>query len=342
MTKYHNINPIISGVGMALPDNEMSNNALIEREKMFSNDEWIREHTGIEKRFFAGNNVFTSDLAIVAAKMALAQSGIGIQKLSAIYLGTITPDYPSPSTASLVHKAINAPEEDCTALDISGACAGGIASLELAVMKVQNNPNQAALAIGAETLSNRTNFNDRSTAILFGDGAGAVVVENKPDSHQPVFSSMVRSDPASISIPAGGIREVPNGFSYPRGKIHMNGPAVKKAAIEIMCKTAISVAKKADIYNPRYGINWQEVDYFIPHQSNLRISDALGKELQVPKNKQINTVIKHGNTSAASAFLALAQTQIDKQLRPRTYRLFFTSVGIGFVGTAALIDFQLT
>jgi len=341
MIKEHILNPVISGVGMALPDNEVSNNALIEREKMFSSDEWIREHTGIEKRFFAGDNVFTSDLAITAAKIALTQSGINVQNLSGIFLGTITPDYPSPSTASLVHGAINAPEEDCTALDISGACAGGIASLELAVMKVQENPSKAALAIGAETLSRRTNFDDRSTAILFGDGAGAVVVENRPDSHQPIFSSMVRSDPQSMSIPAGGIREVPNGFLDPRGKIHMNGPAVKKAAIEIMCKTAIAVAKKAEIYHPKYGINWQEVDYFIPHQSNLRISDVLGKELQVPADKQINTVTVHGNTSAASAFLALAQTQIDKKLRPGTYRLFFTSVGIGFVGTAALIDFQL-
>jgi len=342
LVNYLNTNPVITGIGMYLPGDAVNNTELIKRENMFSDDNWIKEHTGIEQRYFAEDNVFTSDLAIAAAKIALSNSEVNIQNLVGIYLGTITPDYISPSTASLVHKALGAPEDDCTAFDISAACAGGILSLESAALKVLNNPGKVALAIGAETLSNRTNFNDRSTAILFGDGAAAVVVENRPDSHQPFFSSIVRSDPESMSIPAGGVREVPNGRSDPRGKLTMNGPAVKKAAIDIMCKATISVAKKDNIYDPKYGINWEEVDLFIPHQSNLRISDDLCERLGVPEKKRTDTVTIHGNTSAASAFLALAKAQIDGRLKKPKNRILFTSVGIGFVGSAALIDFQVT
>jgi len=333
--------PAIVGVGEALPERVVTNQELIDETGIQSTPEWIESRTGIRERRWAADGQLASDLAVVAARGALAQSGVGLDKIGAIYLGTTTPDYISPSTASLVHGRLGA-QEECLSVDLRAACAAGVIGLESAMHRTMAEEGDAgSLVIGANILSRTVDKQNRSTVVLFGDGAGAAVVSRVAGAQKPYSMMFTQPNRDAIYIPGGGMEEPSRGPNDPRCTIHMDGPVVKRHAVDLMSRTAMGVARKAGIYDPTEGIDWGQIDFLIPHQANMRLIEAVGDELNVPAEKCVITVDKHGNTSSASGFLALSEAYNRGEVPSGTSRVLFTAIGAGFVGGSVLTDVVL-
>lgn len=288
----------IGGTGSCLPEKELTN---FDIEKMVdTTDEWIRTRTGIASRRISDNETATSDLATVAAKQALGQAGLSPEEIELIIVATVTPDMGFPSTACIVQKNLGA--HRAVAFDIEAACSGFVYALTIGEQFIKNGTYQNALIIGAETLSKILDWEDRNTCVLFGDGAGAVVLERTQEGCG-ILSSYLGADGANggaLYQPAGGSR-MPASAQTLADRLHyvkMDGSEVFKFAVRVMGKAALEAIKRAEL-------NLEEIDFMIPHQANIRIIEAASKRLKLPLDKIYVNLHQYGNMSAASIPVAL-------------------------------------
>jgi 3-oxoacyl-[acyl-carrier-protein] synthase-3 len=317
----------IAGTGSYLPEKVVTNKDLEKR--VDTSDEWIRERTGIKRRHIAADDETTSDLGLAAANNALEMAGIDATDIDLIVLGTATPDKIFPATACIIQRRLGI--RGCAAFDVQAACSGFVYGLDVADRYIRTGAAQNALVIGAETLSRITNWDDRTTAVLFGDGAGAVILQA---SDEPgIISTHIHADGQYedlLQVPQG----VSQGYDAVRAEeayIQMNGNAVFRRAVA----TLDSIARETLDKN---NIDKHDLDWFVPHQANLRIIAAAAKKLDMPMERVIVTVDEHANTSAASIPLAFDAAVRDGRIK-RGELLLFEAFGAGFTWGSALLRF---
>jgi 3-oxoacyl-[acyl-carrier-protein] synthase-3 len=273
----------IIGIGRYLPEKVLTN---FDLEKMMdTSDEWIRTRTGIEERRIADDDIDTSDMAYFAAKKALEDAKVSPQDIDLILVATVTPDRAFPSVACMLQERLGAAK--AAALDISAACAGFMYGMVTAGQFIDNGVYRYILVVGAEKLSKIIDWNDRNTAVLFGDGAGAVVMGPVSEG-RGILSFELGADGT------GGKH------LYKDEYIVMNGREVFKFAVRQMGESCINVLEKA-------GLSKNDVDFLVPHQANIRIVEAARQRLELPEEKMSTTVRKYGNTSAASIPISLVE-----------------------------------
>lgn len=317
----------IAGTGSYLPDNIVTNLDL--EKKVETSDTWIRERTGIEQRHIALPGQTTGDLAFEAATRAMQAAGVTAGELDLIVLGTTTPDIIFPSTACLLQHRLGA--NGCAAFDVNAACSGFVYALGVADKFIRSGAARTALVVGAETLSRMLDWTDRSTCVLFGDGAGAVVL--KADEEPGILSTHLHADGGYEHLlynPVGvsrGFSDAPNHGV----KVHMTGNEVFKFAVKTLDAT---VDETLDANN----LTRSDLDWLIPHQANLRIIHATAKRLQMSMERVIVTVNRHGNTSAASVPLALDEAVRSGKVQ-RGELLLLEAFGGGFTWGSALIRY---
>jgi 3-oxoacyl-[acyl-carrier-protein] synthase III len=332
--------PVITGVGACLPGRPITNQELIDMTGINFTPGWISDRTLIETRHWVDGNQHASDLGFMAARSALVMADLTPADITSIHVATSTPDYPTPNVASLIHGRLGAPEQ-CLATDIRAACSGFLFGLEAASDRLRARDGLGrALVIGAELTSTCVNKSDRSTVILFGDGAGAVTLESRPGASRPISVMLTRPDLEAIYVPAGGTVQPPTAANEAATKIKMNGRAVKAHALSVMTQATRMVAAEAGLIDAS-GIDWSQIDYFVPHQANGRLIEAVREELGVPKEKCVVTVDRHGNTSAASLPLALATAHQEGQIGSGRKRVLLAAIAAGMVGGAMLMDADL-
>lgn len=292
----------ILGIGAHVPEDVLTNHQL---EKMVdTTDAWIRERTGIYKRHRADDKTATSDLARQAAAKALADAGLGPLDIDVLIVATATPDMFFPSTACIVQKAIGASK--AFAFDISAACSGFLYGVSLAEHLIKAGTYQRVLVIGAETLTKIVDWKDRTTCVLFGDGAGAAVVGRVGDG-RGLISTLLASDGTMgdmLQLPAGGSRMPPSEETLRQGLhfVKMEGNKLFKAAVKAMASSALSTLAAA-------GYTGDDLDLLVPHQANLRIITATAERIKVPMSKVVMNIEEYGNTSAASIPIALDEVK---------------------------------
>jgi 3-oxoacyl-[acyl-carrier-protein] synthase-3 len=311
----------IAGTGSYLPPRVMTNDEFAAR--LDTSDAWIRERTGIAQRHIADESQASSDLALEASRRALQAAGVAAAELDLILVATSTPDYIFPSTACLLQDKLGV--KGSAAFDVQAVCSGFVYGLATADAFIRSGQYKKALVVGAEVFSRILDWNDRGTCVLFGDGAGAVVLA--ADSKPGIHASVLRADGSQA-----GMLSVPGNVS--RGKIigspflQMNGQGVFKFAVKVLEEVARETAAAA-------GIPIEEVDWLIPHQANVRILDATARKLGLPRERLVVTVDHHGNTSAASVPLALDEFVRAGRIRPG-HRVMMQGVGGGFTWGATL------
>ncbi|MET0210618.1 MAG: beta-ketoacyl-ACP synthase III [Burkholderiaceae bacterium] len=318
----------ILGTGSHLPAHRVTNAALAERlarDGIETSHEWIVERTGIHARHFADPDVTTSDLALPACQSALEAAGVSAQDIDLIIVATSTPDMVFPSSACLLQQKLGV--HGCAAFDVQAVCSGFVYALTVADSMIKSGAASKALVVGAEVFSRILDFKDRTTCVLFGDGAGAVVLGA---SDTPgILASELHADGRHVDIlcvPG----TVSGGAVLGHPLLKMDGQAVFKLAVGVLEKVARSVLEKA-------GRTDADIDWLIPHQANIRIMQGTAKKLKMPLDKLIVTVDEHGNTSAASIPLALdAAVRSGKIKQGDTVML--EGVGGGFTWGAVLLD----
>jgi 3-oxoacyl-[acyl-carrier-protein] synthase-3 len=317
----------IAGVGSYLPEKALSNKDL--EQMMDTSEEWIRERTGILRRHIAADDETTGSMALEAAKRAMDDAGVSADEIDLIILGTATPDKVFPSTACIVQRHLGI--KGCPAFDVHAACSGFLYGFDLANRYIQTGGARKALVIGSETLSRITNWEDRGTAILFGDGAGAVVLEV---SDEPgVMATHIHADgeyEELLHVRQG----VSIGYDITRkgeAFIEMQGNAVFRRAVATFDKIARETIKDLDGHI-------DDIDWFVPHQANMRIIKAAAKKLGFPMERVIATVDEHANTSGASIPLALDLAVKDGRIK-RGDTLLFAAFGAGFTWGSAMLKY---
>jgi 3-oxoacyl-[acyl-carrier-protein] synthase III len=318
----------ITGTGSFLPGNRVSNEALaarLARNGIETSDLWIVERTGIKARHFARENDVCSDLAIKAARQALEAADCDAASIDLIIVATSTPDMIFPSTACIVQQKLGV--KGCPAFDVQAVCSGFVYALTIADSMIRTGAASKALVIGAEVFSRILDFNDRTTCVLFGDGAGAVVLQGS--ASPGILASELHADGrhANILCTPG---TVAGGKVLGDPLLRMDGPAVFKLAVSVLEDVARSVLAKAERSE-------DDIDWFIPHQANIRIMQGTAKKLKLPLDKLIVTVDEHGNTSAASIPLALDQSVRSGKIRSGD-TVMLEGVGGGFTWGAVLLD----
>jgi 3-oxoacyl-[acyl-carrier-protein] synthase-3 len=317
----------IAGTGSYLPEKVVTNKDL---EKVVdTSDEWIRERTGIKRRHLAADGETTSDLALAAANNALEMAGISAEDIDLIVVGTATPDKVFPATACIIQRRLGI--GGCAAFDIQAACSGFVYGLDVADRYVRTGAAQNALVIGAETLSRIVNWEDRATAVLFGDGAGAVVLQACDEPG--IISTHIHADGQYEDLwqVQQGISRGYDAVRAEQAFIEMNGNAVFRRAVA----TLDSIARETLDKN---NIDKHDLDWFVPHQANLRIISAAAKKLDMPMDRVIVTVDEHANTSAASIPLAFDAAVRDGRIQ-RGELILFEAFGAGFTWGSALLKF---
>jgi 3-oxoacyl-[acyl-carrier-protein] synthase-3 len=298
-----------------------------------TSDEWITTRTGIKRRHVVEPGMATSEMSEHAARMALKEAGIEPEELGLIIVGTVTPDLPLPSAAALLQKRLGATRAGVT--DIAAACAGFIYGLATARAFVAVGQYKHVLVIGAETLSSITNYKDRNTCVLFGDGAGAAVVSQSTTGGR-ILSACLRGDGrqwAELQIPSGGSlkklepSDLENGSRF----IHMNGSEVYKYAVRGMADSSHDALAEA-------GLTAQDVDLFIPHQANRRIMEAVAKRLGLARERVVDNIEEYGNTSAASVPIGLSEALRAGRIQPGM-TVLLSAFGAGFCWGSAVIQF---
>lgn len=317
----------IIGTGSYLPDNCVTN---ADMEKMVdTTDAWIRDRTGIEQRYIAPEGVNTSDLAEAAARNAIDAAGISTVDIDLIIVATTTADRIFPSTACLLQSRLDI--HGCPAFDVQAVCAGFMYALDVADKFIRSGSAKRALVVGAETFSRILNWEDRTTCVLFGDGAGAVVLEA---SDSPgIYSCHLHADgdyADCLHVPQGvstNYQAVINGAAF----VEMKGKEVFKMAVKMM-GAVVDEALEAN------NMNRSDIDWLVPHQANIRIIKATAKRLNMPMERVITTVAQHGNTSAASIPLALDIAVRDGRIQAGQ-TLLLEGFGGGFTWGASLLRF---
>ncbi len=313
------------GTGSCLPGKPVSNDELASRG-IDTNDEWIVTRTGIRSRYLAEPGATSSELGLIAAQRALEMAGIAAADIDLIIVATSTPDYIFPSTACLIQGKLG--NKGAAAFDVQAVCSGFVYALGIAEKFIRSGSHQRALVIGAEVFSRILDWNDRGTCVLFGDGAGAVVLEasDKPG----ILATAMHADGSQV-----GILNVPGqvcgGQVTGDPFLRMDGQAVFKFAVRVLAEIAGEVCTTA-------GIQTSGVDWLIPHQANIRIIEATGRKLGIDRERVIVTVDRHGNTSAASVPLALDEAVRDGRIK-RGQKVLVEGVGGGFTWGAALLEF---
>ena len=318
----------IAGTGSMLPSRRLTNADLaaeLAQRGVETSDEWIVERTGIRARHFVDAGVGASDLAVGAARHAIEAAGCTAQDIDLIILATSTPDMVFPSTACIVQQKLGI--VGCPAFDLQAVCSGFVYAMTVADSMIRTGTARRALVIGAEVFSRLLDFNDRGTCVLFGDGAGAVVLEA---SDTPgVLATDMHADGRHV-----GILCVPGSVSGGQvlgdPLLKMDGQAVFKLAVGVLEQTARASLAKA-------GRTDADIDWLIPHQANIRIMQSTAKKLKLPLEKVVVTVDQHGNTSAASIPLALDQAVRDGRIQ-RGDTLMLEGVGGGFTWGAVLLN----
>ena len=315
----------IVGVGSYLPVQPVSNDDLVRRG-VDTSDEWIVTRTGIRARHIADEDVKSSDLALEASRRALQDAGVEATDLDLIIVATSTPDYIFPSTACLLQSKLG--NAGAMAFDAQAVCSGFVYALTVADKFIRSGTHKKVLVVGAEVFSRILDWKDRATCVLFGDGAGAVVLEA---SEQPgILASAAHADGSHHGILAVA-GNVCGGKVTGDPFLRMDGQAVFKFAVRVLSEVAKECCAEA-------GIDSHEVDWLIPHQANVRIIEATGKKLGLDMNKVVVTVDKHGNTSAASVPLALDAAIRDGRIQ-RGQKVMLEGVGGGFTWGAVLLEF---
>jgi 3-oxoacyl-[acyl-carrier-protein] synthase III len=312
----------IIGSGSYLPHNVVTNADLSRR--MDTSDEWIRSRTGIRQRHIAEEGETSSTLAFEASKAAIGSAGIAVQEIDLIILATSTPDFVFPGTACLLQAKLGI--KGCPAFDLQAVCSGFVYGLATADLFIRSGQHRCALVVGAEVFSRILDWNDRGTCVLFGDGAGAVIL--RADDKPGIMASALHADGSYagiLSVPGNvcGGKAVGDPF------LRMNGPAVFKFAVRVLDEVARETLAKC-------GQQVEDIDWLIPHQANLRILESTAKRLGLPPEKLIVTVDMHGNTSAASVPLALDLAIRDGRIKPG-HKVMLDAVGGGFTWGAALV-----
>ena len=318
----------IAGTGSYLPERIVTNDDLAKT--IDTSDEWIAARTGIRQRHVAAEGECTSDLALEAAKRALDAAGMSADEIELIIVGTTTPDVIFPSTATIVQSKLGV--AGCPAFDVNAACSGFIYALTVADKFIRSGSVRNALVIGAETLTRMLDWTDRTTAVLFGDGAGAVVL--KADSETGILSTHMHADGSKGDLlhnPVGVSKGFLPGEDRAGVVVKMAGNEVFKHAV----KALDSVVEEALEAN---GIDRSEIDWLIPHQANLRIIEATAKRLHMPMDHVVVTVDKHGNTSSGSVPLAL-DTAVRSGRVERGQLLLLEAFGGGFTWGSALLRY---
>jgi 3-oxoacyl-[acyl-carrier-protein] synthase III len=312
----------IVGTGSYLPPRVMTNDDFARR--LDTSDAWIRSRTGIRARHIADETQTSSDLALEASRRALEAAGVGAADLDLMIVATSTPDFVFPSTACLLQAKLGV--KGSAAFDVQAVCSGFVYALATADSFIRSGSHRKALVVGAEVFSRILDWNDRGTCVLFGDGAGAVVLSSseKPGIH----ASVLRADGSHagmLSVPGNVCRGAIAGSPF----LQMDGQAVFKFAVRVLEESARETVAKA-------GMALAQVDWLIPHQANLRILEAVARKLDLPREKLVVTVDHHGNTSAASVPLAL-----DEYVRAGRIavgqRLLLQGVGGGFTWGSSLV-----
>lgn len=314
---------VLLGVGGYLPERIVTNAELAQR--VDTSDEWITERTGIRQRHIAADDQKTSDLAIEAARRALEKAQVDPSEIDLIVLATATPDLTFPATAARVQAALGVTKG--AAFDIQAVCSGFIFALATADNALVRGQAHTALVIGAETFSRILDWNDRGTCVLFGDGAGAVVLRAEEVSdNRGVIATFLRTDGRHHDL-----LYVDGGPSQTQsvGHLRMIGNAVFRQAVEHISGAMIEACRLG-------GVSLDEVDWFVPHQANQRILDGVARRLQISPDKVITTVARHGNTSAASVPLALATGFEDGRVKPG-HLVLMEALGGGLTWGAALV-----
>jgi len=315
------INAVVRSTGSYLPKKILTNNDLAKMVE--TSDEWITTRTGIKQRHIAADGEFTSHMATEATKKALANSGLDADDIDIIIVATTTPDQTFPSVASKVQAAISA--KNAAAFDIQAVCSGFLYGMTIAESMIKSGMYKNILLIGADKMSSIVDWTDRKTCILFGDGAGAIIIssENGPQK-RGIISSIIKTD--------GTLEEILHTTGGPSstgtcGTVSMNGQEVFKHAVQKMYSSMVAVLEKAHI--KASDINW-----VVPHQANMRIIDFLAKKLNVDMDKVVSTVNEHANTSAASIPLAL--DQFANKFK-KGDKIIMTAAGGGFTWGSLLL-----
>ena len=320
-----------AGIGYYVPERVVTNR---DYEKMVdTTDEWIVTRTGIRERRIASPEQATSDLAIEAAKRAMADAGVAAADIDLIVVGTVTPDMPFPSTACLIQDRIGA--RDAAAFDVTAACSGFIYSVTLAHAMIAAGRANRALVVGVETLSRIMDCEDRATCVLFGDGAGAVIME-PCELGEGLLSTYMKSDGAYadlLYLPGGGSRRplteerLRNREQY----VKMKGDGLFKYAVRSMVQASEEALKRA-------GLTVKDIDFLVPHQANLRIIEGVRERLKVPPEKAIVNIDRYGNTSSASIPIALGEAK-ERGLIKRGDRILMVAFGGGLTWGALLLKY---
>ncbi len=312
----------IIGTGSYLPEKILTNQDL--ESIVDTNDSWIRTRTGIEQRHIAADNEMASDLAVNACLKAIESADISIDKIDLIIVATTTPDMTFPSTACILQNKLGI--KDCPAFDVQAVCSGFVYALATADMFIRAGKYKTALVVGTEIYSRLLDWSDRSTCVLFGDGAGAVLITK---SDQPgILSSHLHANGShynTLSLPGN----ISHGKIQGNPFVTMEGNTVFKFAVKVMEEIVYEALSENNLQT-------SDIDWLIPHQANIRIIRSTAKKLGISMEKVVTTIAKHGNTSAASIPLALDLAVRDKRIKPNQYVLL-EGVGGGFTWGAVLI-----
>jgi 3-oxoacyl-[acyl-carrier-protein] synthase-3 len=319
------IRSVVLGTGSALPEQRVSNADLAER--LDTSDEWIVERTGIRFRHIAGPHETTSTLATAACRAAIEAAGLTAQDIDLIVLATATPDQTFPATATKVQAALGI--DDCVAFDVAAVCSGFLYAVQVADAMLRTGIHRRALVIGAETFSRILDWEDRTTAVLFGDGAGAIVLEGQESAEadgRGILSTRLHADGRHNEL-----LYVDGGPSTTGtvGKLRMKGREVFRHAVVNLASVMQESLELA-------GLSSSDVDWVVPHQANARILDATSRKLGLPADKVVVTVDRHANTSAASVPLALDTAVRDGRIRPGQI-VVLEAMGGGFTWGAAVL-----
>ncbi len=321
---------VISGTGSCVPERVLTNADL---EKMVdTSDEWITTRSGIKERRIADEGTAASDLALKASIQAMEEAKVRSEEIDLILIGTVTPDFPFPSTACVLQDRLKA--KNAGVLDIAAACSGFIYGLSIAQAFISSGKYKTILVVGVEVLSRITDWTDRNTCVLFGDGAGAAIVKSSNDNNKGILATYLCGDGSLgnlLHIPIGGTRTPLTKENIDRRDhyLKMEGNEVFKSAVRSMGDAALRVLREAKIPP-------EEVDLLIPHQANIRIIEATAKRLKLPMEKVFVNIDKYGNTSSASIPIALEEARKSGRIKPGDITVL-VAFGAGFTWGSAVI-----
>jgi len=325
---------IITSLGQYVPERKLTNKDL---EKMVdTNDEWIRTRTGIQERRILGDGKATSHMAVRAARSALETRGIGPDEIDLIIVATVTPDSPVPGTAPLVQKKLKA--NNCWGFDVNGGCCGFLCALTTGAQFIESGRCRKVLVIGADKMSAILNYKDRNTCVLFGDAAGAVLLEPSKDDNSGILDSIIRMDGIGanyLHVQGGGSLNPSSHDTVDQGMhyVFQDGKTVFKYAVTGMTDVARQVIEKN-------GLTAEDVKLLVPHQANRRIIDAVSDRLGLTPEQVAINIHKYGNTTAATIPMAMNESYLEGKLKPGD-RVVLAAFGAGFIWGSVLMRWAM-